>query len=308
MPEAQAPPNAGLTLAETLRTLLRTGLPLPEQAPAGHLLDLRGVIARAANPRERASRIRALDSLLRWQLARFEHPRLAQAARLLFGADRSTEGLSLTERREKAAAAADYEVHHFRKRIESGICEHLARTLGADSDDLLSRAVPPVLGQGRHPMRLPADVFAWEAAEHEEALSALWSAVYQLHADLLATARHASMNGPYASESRAAADIALWRLARVLDAGAGYRTAYGPVLLGSDPPTAPEELAVLAGWFPVLQERDKSALAALAARHHTGRDFLDALPTSPAADAADAWCRALTTASAPSTGEQSRWT
>lgn len=304
MSDAQAPPSAGPELAESLRALLRTGLPLPEQATVGRLLELRGVIARAANPRERASRARALDRLLRWQLARFEHPRLAEAARLLFGADRSTEGRSLTERREKAAAAAGYEVHHFRKRIEPEICEHLSRMLGTDSDDLLSRAAPPVLGQARRPMRLPNDVFAWEAAEHEETLSALWAAVYQLRADLLAAARHASMNGPDAAESAAAADQALWRLASVLGAAARYRAAYGPVLLGSDPPTAPEELALLAGWFPVLQERDELALAALAARHPADHDFLAALPTCPVAPAADAWRRALTAASAPNTGEK----
>ncbi|HEV2635631.1 MAG TPA: hypothetical protein VGX23_10830 [Actinocrinis sp.] len=60
---------AGPEHAETLRGLLRAGLPLSAQAPAGALLDLRGVVARTANPRDRASRTRALDSLLRWQLA-----------------------------------------------------------------------------------------------------------------------------------------------------------------------------------------------------------------------------------------------
>lgn len=303
MSDVQAPPTTGPTLTDTLRALLRTGLPLPEPAPAGRLLELRGVLARAVNPRDRVSRIRALDSLLRWQLARFEHPRLAEAARLLFGADRATEGLSLTERREKAATAAGYEVHHFRKRIEPEICEHLARMLGADSEDLLSRAAPPVLGQARRPMRLPSDVFAWEAAEHEQALSTLWAGIYQLRAELLAAARHASMSGPAADESKAAARRALWQLARVLEAANSYRAAYGPVLLGSDPPTAPEELALLAGWFPVLQEHDEQALATLAAKHRADDDFLNALPNSPAAAAAEAWCRALTTASAPSTGK-----
>lgn len=303
MSPAQDAPIAGPAHSETLRALLRTGLPLPEQTPAGRLLDLRGVIARAANPREKPSRVRALDSLLRWQLARFEHPRLAEAARLLFGAERATEGLSLTERREKAAAVSGYEVHHFRKRIEPEICEHLARMLGADSEDLLSRAVPPVLGQARWPMRLPADVFAWEAAEHEETLSTLWSLIYRLRAELLATARYVSMNGPAAAESGQAARLALHRLAEILAAASGYRATYGPVLLGSDPAIAPEELALLAGWFPVLQETDETTLAALAAAHRTPQDFLLVLATSRVAAVAESWCRRLTTESTPTTGD-----
>lgn len=162
-----------------LRDLLRAGLPLSDYAAVDLvLLDLRGVVAWAAWPDDPASRLRALDSLLRWQLARFVHHRLAGPARLLFGAIPEAAGLALTERREKAAASADYEVHHFRKRVEPEICEQLADMLNADSEDLRSRAIPPALGQARMPLQLPADVFAWAAAEHEQALSLLWSGVY----------------------------------------------------------------------------------------------------------------------------------
>jgi len=303
MAQTTALPNAPLAPADTLRGLLRAGLPLPEQAQAGQLLELRGVIARAGRSGERASRIRALDSLLRWQLARFEHPRLAEPARLLFGAIRPAEGLTLTERREKAAAAAGYEVHHFRKRIEPEICQELARMLGADSEDLRSRAIPPVLGQARGPMRLPADVFAWEAAEHEESLSGLWSTVYALRAGLLATARLASMNGPDSGEAAQAARTALWHLALVLDAAAGYRAAYGPHLLGADPPTKPDHLALLAGWHPALQEDSESELASLAGRFATREDFLTNLDTCPASAAAEDWCRALAASTPPTNGE-----
>jgi hypothetical protein len=298
-----SPAAAPQLLAQTLRGLLRAGLPLPEQAQVGQLLELRGVIARAVHPGERASRIRALDSLLRWQLARFEHPRLAVPARLLFGAAREAEGLTLTERRAKAAAAADYEIHHFRKRIEPEICDQLAQMLGADSEDLRSRAIPPVLGRAHRPMRLPADVFAWEAAEHEEALSALWSAVYGLRAELLATARLASMAGPDSRPAAQAARSALWRLALILDAAAGYRAAYGPYLLGSDPPTGPEELALLAGWYPVLQETDGAELAALAGQFASAEDFLANVDTSSAVEAAKDWCRALATSTVPTSRE-----
>jgi hypothetical protein len=303
MSQTHAPPALGPVDADALRGLLRAGLPLSAQTPAGPLLELRGVVARTADPRDRASRIRALDSLLRWQLARFEHPRLAGAARLLFGADRSSEGLSLTERREKAAAAADYEVHHFRKRIEPEICGHLARMLGAESEDLLSRAVPPLLAQSRTPLRLPADVFAWEAAEHEEHLAALWAAVYGLRSDLLAVARTASIHGPEHRATRRAADLALRALARVLGAAEVYRAAYGPILLGTDPPTDPADLARLAGWSPPLREPAAAHLARAAADCEKTADFLAYVNASPVATAAEDWRRSLLTASAPTTGD-----
>ncbi|MBS2546951.1 hypothetical protein KGQ19_08725 [Catenulispora sp. NL8] len=283
-----------------LRDLLRAGLPLSDYASVDPvLLDLRGVVARAAWPDDPASRLRALDSLLRWQLARFSHHRLAVPARMLFGAAPETSGLTLTERREKAAASADYEVHHFRKRVEPEICERLADLLNADSEDLRSRAIPPALGQARRPLRLPADVFAWEAAEHEQALSSLWSGVYALRAALLAAAVASGTGGPDSTQATDAARTALWRLAQTLRAAAAYVTAYGPSVLGADPPTEPEELALLAGWYPAVSDDLAAALAAGAAQSEQPELFWAAVQTSPAATAADAWCTELAASAAP---------
>ncbi|MEY9887706.1 hypothetical protein ABIA31_001335 [Catenulispora sp. MAP5-51] len=283
-----------------LRDLLRAGLPLPDYTvvdPA--LLDLRGVVARAAWPDDPASRLRALDSLLRWQLARFVHHRLAVPTRLLFGAVPEAAGLTLTERREKAAAAAGYEVHHFRKRVEPEICEQLADMLNADSEDLRSRAIPPALGQARRPLRLPADVFAWEAAEHEQALSLLWSGVYALRAALLAVAVAIGMGGPDSAQAAEAARTALWRLAQTLNAAAGYVIAYGPSVLGADPQTGPEELGRLAGWFPVLSDELAAELAAAASQSDSREQFWSAVQASSGATEANAWCKDLAASAVP---------
>ncbi|MEY9911817.1 hypothetical protein ABIA35_008074 [Catenulispora sp. MAP12-49] len=283
-----------------LRGLLRTGLPLSEYSSVDPiLLDLRGVVARAAWPDDPASRLRALDSLLRWQLARFSHHRLAVPARLLFGAAPDARGLTLTERRAKAAASADYEVHHFRKRIEPEICDQLAEMLNADSEDLRSRAIPPTLGQARRPLRLPADVFAWEAAEHEQALSLLWSGIYALRAALLAAAVATGTGGPDSEQAADAARTALWRLAQTLRAAATYVAAYGPSVLGADPPTEPGELALLAGWYPAVSDELATALTAASSQSERPEQFWAAIQATSCASAADAWCTELAASAAP---------
>jgi hypothetical protein len=297
---------AAQALAADLRGLLRAGLPVPDGPGLEGLLALRGVVARALEPGERASRLRALDGLLRWQLARFEHPRLAEAARLLFGATRETSGLTLTERRERAAAAAGYEAHHFRKRIEPEICDRLAAMLSTDAEDFRPRAAAPALGEPHTPIRLAADVFAWEAAEHEQALSTLWAGVYALRADLLATARLASMSGPGHPETERAAHAALWQWARLLNEASGYRDAYGPHLLGAHPHTSPEDLAKLAGWYPPLDEATTHALVAAAATDPRREGFLAAVAASPAAARLEAWCADL--AAARTSRELESWT
>jgi hypothetical protein len=278
-----------------VRALLRTGLPPADGEAINDLLGLGAVTARAVDPGDRASRLRALDGYLRWVLAGFDQPRLGEPARLLFGAAPETAGLTLTERRTSAAAAADYEVHHFRKRIEPRICERLAVLLAADSAEATARAVPPRLSRTTRPLRLPADVFAWEAAEHEQALTELWSGVFALRGALLAVARQTSMNGADHPETRTAAERALYRRARLAATADAYRTAYGPQLLGADPDTDPGELAALAGWHPDLDPATLAALAVAAMADAVPHDFPTPLP-EPAAAAARRWVGELANA------------
>lgn len=288
MPDSDPPPS---TLANDLRALLHTGLPVPSNIDAPALLALPGVAIRAVDSSNAASRARALDGLLRWQLAQIEHE-LADAVRVLFGAAPGTAGTTLTERRTKAAQAAGYEAHHFRKRVEPRLCSLLADMLATDSEEFAAvHAAPPVLtAANRGPLRLPADVFAWEAAEHERMLSKLWSAVYALRADLLDLARLVSMDAPD-DDRHQAINAALWRYGQVLSEADEYRLAYGETLLHAETRLPPRGLARLAGWIPPMQDAAADRLSAAARLAPTRQDFLARVSDTDR----DAWHTAFTT-------------
>lgn len=97
-----------------LRRLLKRGLPVTPAYADAALLDLRGVVARAADSADEGSRTAALDGTLRGLLARLDDTRYALATRALFGLPPAQPGQNLTVRRELAAMAAGHEVHHFR--------------------------------------------------------------------------------------------------------------------------------------------------------------------------------------------------
>ncbi|WP_344748530.1 hypothetical protein [Streptosporangium vulgare] len=264
---------------------------MPSDIVAPTLLALPGVSVRAANSHNATSRARALDGLLRWQLAQLEHE-LADAARILFGAAPGTAGTTLTERRARAARAAGYEVHHFRKRIEPRLCLLLADMLAADSEEVAAvHAVPPVLtATSQGPLRLPADVFAWEVVEHERMLSKLWAAVYALRADLLDLARLVSMDAPDHDRYQAV-DTALWRYGQVLAEADEYRGAYGDALLHTGTRLPPRGLAQLAGWIPPIPEAATDQLSVVARIATTQQDFLAQVDDTDR----DTWHTAFTT-------------
>ncbi|MCF2533159.1 hypothetical protein [Yinghuangia soli] len=282
-------------LAAEVRTLLRTGLPI-RLAAGPRLLGLRGVQARARRPDDPSSLARALDGLLREQLDRLENTGLAEASRLLFGAEAATSGATLTARRQAAADASGYEVHHFRKRIEPKLIDLVAWQLRRDSDTFMARhATAPELRAATRPLVLPADVFAWEAVEHQHALARLWGAVYLLRAELLTTARLASMDAP-ATETDAAATRALWRHALVLAAAAEYRAAYGAALLdrAGDTDLGPDQIAAYAGWTPPLSPAADLILVRLADPDGSLADFTARLDAARGGSELTAdWRRAL---------------
>ncbi|MGW0801620.1 hypothetical protein [Nonomuraea sp. NPDC002799] len=283
------------TLTNDVRALLRAGLPILLQQCGPALLELSGVRAGADDS---AGRVRALDASLREQLDRLEHRDLAAAARLLFGADASTTGATLTARRAAAAAAAGYEVHHFRKRIEPKLAGLVAWQLRRASEEAASRAVPPQLRTGAGRPVLPADVFAWESAEHQQALATLWGTAYLLRAELLTVARLVSMDASGA-ELVQACGVALWRHAAVLRAARTYRAAYGSVLLpaGAEPGSdvGPDQIAASAGWTPPLTPTQDLLLAELADPGQGLADFTARLDAAAGGSAlAAAWQRTLT--------------
>lgn len=243
--------------ADDLRPLIKRGLPISGDVISDRLLDLPGVSARATT-RDRDSRVAAFNALLRQLLRRVADPAMAVAAGMLFG-ERATAGNTLTERRSGAAQSLGRDPDHFRKHIEPRILADLAAALAADSDRMTTtRATAPRLIPVLHPQtELPQDMWAWEASEHEEHISRLWSAVYALRAELLACERLSSFD-PSSVELRDAADAALWRFGQLHVVIRIYRRAYGNRLLHGD--IDPATLVGLAGWTAPMDPAELDAV------------------------------------------------
>ncbi|MDQ3763884.1 MAG: hypothetical protein M3460_20425 [Actinomycetota bacterium] len=255
-----------------LQRLLKRGLPVTPASADAVLLDLRGIVARAANPTDEASRTAALDGTLRGLLARFDDARYALAARALFGLPPAEPGQNLTVRRELAATAAGHEVHHFRKRVEPKLIEKIAWELLADADRFTRSAlIAPRLAPVTSRQPVPADPFAWEVAEHEEQLTRLWSAIYAARAELLAVERLISLDADRVDIITTAVTAA-WRWAAARAEAISYCTAFAP-----ESDTSPDELVALAGWTPTLTLAQASRLTEAAAGGASREQFTAAL-------------------------------
>jgi hypothetical protein len=252
--------------------LLRQGLPVTPARADTVLLNLRGVVARAVDPADPASRTTALDGTLRGLLARFPDARYGAAVRALFGLPPAEPGLNLTTRRDMAAEQAGHEVHHFRKRVEPKLIEKIAWELLADADRFTRM---PMIGPRLAPITVrqpvPADPFAWEVTEHEEQLARLWSALYAARAELLAVERLVSLRADRLDLIHAAVTAA-WRWAVARAEAVGYTTAYAP-----DADTSVDDLLALAGWTPMLAEAQASRLTEAAAGGASREQFVHGL-------------------------------
>ncbi|MEU8538897.1 hypothetical protein AB0C52_02680 [Streptomyces sp. NPDC048717] len=237
-------------LTEELRAITRKGLPLDVGLEVPHLAALTGAAARARGEDSPAAKAEALDGALRRVLAGLVPEQLRDSAKALFGLPPAQAGANLTARRQVAAGLANREVNHFRKRIEQQILIALAHALlRAAAVQDRPWAIPPPVRPGTRRRLLPSDPFAWEAIEHEEALTRLWACVYALRAELLAVERQVSMDDEAAAITTA--NTALWRYGHLQAEARRYRAAYGGALL-PDGSTAPADLAQLAGWTPAL--------------------------------------------------------
>jgi len=284
-------------IAAALARLVRRGLPVTAVSAHPVLLGLRGVLARAVDPAEEASRVCALDGLLRGLLARFPDTRYAEATRALFGLPPAEPGANLTARRAVAARAAGHEVHHFRKRVEPRLIARLAGMVLADADRFTrSRWVAPRLAPATGRQPVPADPFAWELAEQEEALCRLWAAIYALRAELLAVERLMSL-GADRQRVVGQAVTAAWRWGRASAEASDCVSAFGAGEWnggGSVP-----ELLALAGWAPELSADQRTRLIQ-AAGGAAGEAFVTALHAE--SDVGRAWVGGLLTSLAPEDG------
>ncbi|MFW5415929.1 hypothetical protein J0910_04810 [Nocardiopsis sp. CNT-189] len=270
-----------------MASLLRKGLPVPPGTDPD-LLSLRAVLVRAADPADAASRTAALNTVLRGLLARFDDARYAESARALFGLPPGEPGTTLTRRREAAAKACGHDVDHFRKRVEPKLVERLAWMLWQDSEQFraMPAAAPRLTRASKDMPSLPADVFAWELAEHETQLSRVWASIYALRAELLTLGRMAAM-GAGRQEIIRQSVTAAWRYG-VLRADVGdYFDAYPSGGFGALADASADDLVALAGWTPPLGADDIDKLTR-AGRDRRDRDgFVAAMRAEVALG--DAW-------------------
>ena len=302
MPRKSPPLDEVLT---ALHRMLRRGLPVTPQAVDPVLLGLRGVLARAVDPTDGTSCTAALDGVLRGVLARFPDARYAVAARALFGLPPAETGQNLTARRDLAARAAGHEGHHFRKRVEPRLVERVAWALLADADRFTrSQVVAPRLVPAGERHAVPADPFAWEVTEHEEALSRVWSAIYELRAELLAVERLISLNvgrGQIINRIVTAA----WRWALASVTATAYTSAFTTPDAEPDLTTGDQghaELVALAGWIPPMTATEQTRLRAAAAGDASRGEFVATLHDE--VELGNTWITAFLTPTKPQPARQ----
>jgi hypothetical protein len=274
-------------LTKELRHLLRSGFPITDAAAGDVLTEQRVVIANAQHPDERASRITALERVLRQILTDFGRSPRGRAARILFGADRGLRGTNLSFRRGEAADVLERSFDHVRKHIEPQIVDEVAFALHQENfryKPASDRGRPEIAVNEDTPI-LTDDSFTAQ----EELLCRLWSAVYGFRSELIATQRRIHDEGeapdpdlPYHLDS------AKWQLARLLSAVADYLDEYGEEILHGDVPFNVEGLVALAGWHGGIRGDEANRLRYTLAR--TGPDdrqaFLSALARGTATNAA----------------------
>lgn len=275
-----APPELD-DLVEGLKGVLRRGLPVtPDQAP-NVLLRLRGVEARAINPDDFLSCVKALEGLLLSLLLALGDSEEAQALQILFAANASDRGTTLTARRARASRVGswDYDPDHFRKHVEQRLLRDLAWLLHEDSQNYTPRtkyAPAPTEISGDSPSLSPADV-----NDQEELLSRVWALVYELRAELIRKAGLEYAAGD-AAAIQEAAETTLWVVARLLTRIHEYLERYGDRILHGDAEYRVEGLIRLAGWNYELTPDQAAELRLTAARIGESREsFLKMLRKSP---------------------------
>lgn len=135
-------------VAEALRPILTSGLPVSPDYADERLLGLSCVVDRCDDPSSTLNRVKAAEELLREAIAQYPDERLDPAVGVLFGAAVGSKGSNLTDRRALAAKKSDFDADHFRKNIEPKIVRTLAwlvlqRTLKTSEPPSPPIAPPP---------------------------------------------------------------------------------------------------------------------------------------------------------------------
>ncbi len=246
-----------------LRALLRQGLP-PTSETAGELLpNQRVVIAHAQHPEQTASRVTALDRVVRQLLRDYGDSDRGRIARILFGADRGLRGTTLTFRRETAGEVVERHPDHIRKHIEPTILDEMA--FAVEQQNL--RYTPRT--EGRRPeiaTHEDTPVLTDNSfTEREEALSRIWSAVYGYRAEIIAVQRRLDA-GEEQEETERFVQAAQWELAHLLTLVHEWLDNYGEEIEQGDVQFQVEGLVKLAGWSGGLSSDTANRLRLLYAQ------------------------------------------
>jgi hypothetical protein len=255
-------------LQAELKKLFKAGFPLTDARVGDILTEQRVVIAHAQHPEERASRVSALDRVVRQLLNDLGPSARGQAARILFGSARGTRGMTLTARRLQAAEVLERHEDHLRKQIEPRLLEELAFAFHQENlryKPVAEQVRPAIAAHDDTPV-ITEDSYT----EQEELLCRVWSAVYGYRAELIAT--ELRLREARTEEREPDADLkehldtGTWQLARLLTFVSDYLDRYGEEILHGETPFNVEGLVALAGWHGGLGGDDAKRLRYLLAR------------------------------------------
>lgn len=172
-------------LIPDLKKVIRKGLPITEVEDTGEfLLHLRNVASRSIDPQDIYGRLDALNYLLPKLINAIDDNQLGPAARILFGMADSTRGSTLTVRRERCAAMLDYDLDHFRKRVELQILERVALEVHRDLVRYRRRLRRPV--EAFETTRPTPGLLSEDVSREEELLSRIWQHLYAVRAEEIA--------------------------------------------------------------------------------------------------------------------------
>lgn len=247
MPRRQALSSTAEEIRAELKVVLHAGFPITDQSAGEVLTEQRVVVANAQHPDERASRVAALERVVRQLLTGLGRSARGQAARTLFGMARGTRGTTLTFRRLEAAEVLERHEDHLRKHIEPKILGELAFAFHQEN----LRYTPPS-AEGRPEIAAHDDtpVLTNESfTEQEELLCRVWAGVYGFRAELIATQRRLPDEDDAADpELGDHIDSAKWELAKLLTSITTYLDRYGDEILHGETPYNVEGVIALAGW------------------------------------------------------------
>jgi hypothetical protein len=259
-----------------LQRIARSGFPVTDESAGKILTEQRVVVATAQHPDERASRISALERVLRDILKGFGSSTKGQAARIIFAADRGYQGTNLAHRQQAAARIVELSSEHVRQFIQPKILDEIVLILHQEN-----LRYTPKSAKTRPEIGVTADmptITTESVTEQQEMSSRVWSAVYGFRAEIIAMQRRLPEVDEDASVELAHhIGAAKWQLARLLTFVWDYMDKFGEEILDGEIPHNVEGLVALAGWSGGIDSAEAKHLRYTIARSglNSLKDFLN---------------------------------